>query len=147
MGFSKQEYRSGVPLPSPMTTVDTILKSRDISLPTKVCLVKAIVFPVVMYGYESWTIKKAEHRRTDALESPLDCKEIQSVHPKWNQSWMFIERTDVEVETPILWLPDVKSWLTWKDPDTGKYWRQEEKGTAEDKTVDWHHRLNGHELE
>ena len=85
-----------------------MLKSRDITLPTKVILVKAMVFPVVMYGCESWTIKKAEHRRIDAfvvlektLEGPLDCKEIQSVHPKGNQSWVFIERTDVEAETPI----------------------------------------------
>ena len=100
-----------------MTNLDSILKSRDISLPTKVRLVKAMVFPVVMYGYESWTIKKAECRRIDAfelwcwrsLESPLDCKEIQPVHPKGDQSWVFIGGTDAEVETPILWPPDAKS--------------------------------------
>ena len=99
-----------------MTNLDSILKSRDITLPTKVILVKAMVFPVVMYGCESWTIKKAEHRRIDAfvvlektLEGPLDCKEIQSVHPKGDQSWVFTGRTDVEAETPILWPPDVKS--------------------------------------
>ena len=96
-----------------MTNLDSILKSRDITLLTKVCLVKVIVFPVVMYGCESWTIKKAEHRRIDALEktleSPLDCKEIQPVHPKGDQSWVFIGRTDVEAETPILWLTDVKN--------------------------------------
>ena len=99
-----------------MTKLDSILKSRDITLPTKVCLVKAMVFPVVMYGCESWTIKKAEHRRIDAFElwcwrrhSPLDCKEIQPVHSKGDQSWVFIGRTDVEAETPILWPPDVKS--------------------------------------
>ena len=94
MGFSRQEYRSGVPLPSPMTNLDSLLRSRDITLPTKVRLVKAMVSPVVMYGCESWTIKKAEHRRIDAfelwcwktLESPADCKEIQPVHPKGNQS-------------------------------------------------------------
>ena len=78
------------------------------------------------------------------LESPLDCKEIQSVHPKGDQSWVFIGRTDVEAETPILWPPDAKSWLIWKDPDAGKDWEQEEKGTTEDEMVGWHHRLDGH---
>ena len=100
-----------------MTNLDNILKSRDITLPTKAHLVKAMVFPVVMYGCESWTIKKAELRRTDAFElwlektlaSPLDCKEIQPVHPKGDQSWVFIGGTDAEAETPILWPPDVKS--------------------------------------
>ena len=100
-----------------MTNLDSILKSRDITLSTKVHLIKAMVFPVVMYGSESWTIKKAEHRRIDAfgtvvlektLESPLECKEIQPVYPKGDQSWLFIGRTDVEAETPILWPPDVK---------------------------------------
>ena len=81
------------------------------------------------------------------LESPLDCKEIQPVHPKGNQSWVFTGRTDVEAETPILWPPDAKSWLIWKDPDAGKDWRWEEKGTTEDEMVGWHHRLNGHEFE
>ena len=101
-----------------MTNLDSIFKSRDITLPTKVHLVKAIVFPVVMYGCESWTIKKAEHRRIDAfelvvlektLESPSDCKEIQPVHPKGDQSWVFIGRNDAKAETPILWPPDAKS--------------------------------------
>ena len=78
------------------------------------------------------------------LESPLDCKEIQPVHPKGDKSWVFIGRFDVEAETPILWPPDVKSWLIWKDPDTGKDWRQEEKEMIEDEMVGWHHRLNGH---
>ena len=78
------------------------------------------------------------------LESPLDCKEIQSVHPKGAQSWVFIGRTDVKAKTPILWSPRVKSWLIWKDPDAGKDWRQEEKGTTEDEMVAWHHWLNGH---
>ena len=76
------------------------------------------------------------------LESPLDCREIQSVHPKGDQSWVFIERTDVEDEMPVLWPPDVKSWLIWKDPDAGKYWGQEEKGMTEDEMVGWHHWLN-----
>ena len=78
------------------------------------------------------------------LESPLDCKEIQPVHPKGDQSWVLIGRSDVEAEMPILWPPDVKSWLIWKDPDAGKDWGQEEKGMTEDKMVGWHHRLNGH---
>ena len=82
-----------------------------------------------------------------SLESPLDCKEINPVHPKGNQSWIFIGRTDAEAETPILWPPDAKSWLIWKNPDAGKDWRQEEKGTTEDEMVEWHHRLDGHESE
>ena len=101
-----------------MTNLDSIFKSRDITLPTKVRLVKAMVFPVVMYRCESWTVKKAEPRRMDAfelwcwrsLESPLGCKEIQPVNPK-DQSWVFLRKTDVEAETPILWPPDVKSRL------------------------------------
>ena len=79
------------------------------------------------------------------LESPLDCKEIKPVHPKGSQSWIFIGRTDAEAETPILWPPDVKNWLIWKDPDAGKDWRQEENGTTEDEMVGWHHWLDGHE--
>ena len=95
-----------------MTNLDSVLKSRDITLSTKICLVKAIVFPVVMYGCESWTVKKAECRRIDAFElwcwrRPLDCKEIQLVHIKGDQSWVFIGRTDVEAETPIFWPADV----------------------------------------
>ena len=126
---------------------------RCITLLTKVRLVKAMVFPVVMYGCESWTIKKAERRRTDAfelkkiLESPLDSKEVKPVHPKGNQSWIFIGRTDAEAETPILWPPDAKNWLTRRDPDAGKDWGQEEKGTTEDEMVGWHHQLNGHGFE
>ena len=80
------------------------------------------------------------------LESPLDCKEIQPVHHKGDQSWVFIGRTDAEAETPILWSPDVKSWLTGKDPDAGRDWGQEEKGMAEGEMIGWHHRLNGHEF-
>ena len=133
------------------TTLDSILKSIDITLPTKVRLVKAMVFPVVMYGCESWTIKKAEYWCfwtvvLEKTESPLDCKEIRTVHPK-DQPWVFIGRTDAEAETPMLWPPHVKSWLIWKDPDAGKDWRREEKGMTEDKMVGWHHRLNGHEFE
>ena len=81
------------------------------------------------------------------LESPLNCKEIKPVNPKGNQSWIFIGRTDAKAETPILWPPDVKSWLTRKDPDAGKDWKQEEKGTTEDELVVWHHWLSGHEFE
>ena len=81
------------------------------------------------------------------LENPLDCKVIQPVHPKGDQSWVFIGGTDAEAETPILWPPDVKSWLIWKDPDAGKDWGQEEKGMTEDEMVGWPHRLNGHEFE
>ena len=100
-----------------MTNLDSTFKSRDITLPTKVRLVKAIVFPVVMYGCESWTVKKAECRRIDAfelwcwrrLESPLDCKEIQPVHSEGDQSWVFIGRTDGKAEAPILWSPYAKS--------------------------------------
>ena len=113
-------------------------------MPKIVHLVKAMVFPVVMDGCESWTIKKAECQRIDAfelwywrtLESPLDYKEIQPVHPKGNQSWIFIGRTDAEAETPILWPRDGKNWLIGKDPNAGNDWRQEEKGMTEDEMVD-----------
>ena len=81
------------------------------------------------------------------LESPLDCKEIQPVHPKGDQSWVFIGRTDAKAETPILWPHDVKSWLNGKDPDAGRDWGQEEKGITEDEMAGWHHCLNGHEFE
>ena len=81
------------------------------------------------------------------LESPLDFKEIQPVHPKGDQSWIFIGRTDAEAEAPILWPPDVKNWLIGKDPDAGKDWRWEEKGMTDDEMVKWHHRLNGYEFE
>ena len=83
----------------------------------------------------------------EILESPLDCKEIQPVHPKGDQSWIFIGRTDAEAETPLLWPLDAKNWLTWKDSDAGKDWRREEKGMTEDEMVGWHHRLDGHEFE
>ena len=137
-----------------MINLDSILKSRDITLPTKVCLVKAMVFPVVMYGYESWTIKKAERWRIDAFElwcwrrllrvPSMARRSNQSI--LGNQSWILIGRTDAEAEAPILWPPDVKSWLTWKDPHAGKDWRWE-KGMTENEMVGWHHRLIGHELE
>ena len=119
-----------------MTNLDSILKSRDITLPTKFCLVKAMVFPVVMYGCESWTMKKAEHRRIDAFE--LWCwrrlLRVPWTSRRSNQSILKEISPDAEAETPILWPPDAKSWLIWKDPDAGKDWRQE-KGTTEDEMV------------
>ena len=138
-----------------MTSLDSILKSRDITLSTNVHLVKARVFPIIIYGCESWTIKKAECWKKwcfwtmvleKTLESPLDCKEIQPVHPKGDQSWVFIGRTNVKGETPIFWPPDAKNWLIWKDPNAGKDWGQEQKGMTEDEMVGWHHWLNGHEF-
>ena len=131
-----------------ITNLDSILKSRHITLLTKIHLVKAMVFPVVMYGCESRTIKQAEHWRIDAFElwcwkrvlSPLDWKEIPPVNPKGNQSWIFIGRTDAEAETPTLWAPDAKNWLIWKDPDAGKDWRWE-KEMIEEEMVGWHHQL------
>ena len=111
-----------------------------------------MVFPVVMYGWEldyeeSWVLKNwcfwtVVLEKT--IESPLDCKEIQPVHPKGDRSWVFIGRTDAEAEIPIFRLPDVRSWLIWKDCDAGKDWGQEEKGVTEDEMVGWHHWLNGH---
>ena len=110
-----------------MTNIDCMWKSKDITLPTKVHLVKDMVFPLVMYGCGSWTINRVPNNwcfwtvlLEKTLESPLDCKEIQPVNPKGNQSWMFIGRTDAEAETPILLPPDVKNWLIGKDPDAGK---------------------------
>ena len=135
-----------------LTILDSILKSRDITVSTKVHLVKAMGFPVVVYGCESWTIKKAECQRIDAFElwcwrRLLDCKGIKLVNPKGNQSWIFIGRTGAETEAPIFWPPDANNWLTGKDPDAGKDWRQEEKGMTEDEMVGWHHYINGHEFE
>ena len=126
-----------------MINLDSILKNRDITLATKVHLVKAMGFPVVMYGCESWTIKKAEELMLlncgvgeDSWES-LGLQGDQPVYPKGNQSWIFIGRTDAEAETPIFWPPDVKNWLIWKDPDAGKNWRREEKGMSEDEIRGW----------
>ena len=114
-----------------------------------------MVFPVVMYECESWTVKKAEHWRVDAfelwcwrrLESPLDCKEMQPVHPKGDQSWVFFGRNDAKAETPVLWPPHAKSWLIGKDFDAGRDCGQEEKGMTEDEMAGWHHQLGGHEFE
>ena len=138
-----------------MTNLDSILKSRDITLSTKVHLVKAMVFPVVMYGFKSWTIKKAKHWRTDAFElwcwrrllrvpwtsrrsTPSILKEIS---PGCSLEGLVLKR-----KLLILWPPDVKNWLIWKDLDAGRDWRQE-KGTTEDEMVGWHHQLDGHQFE
>ena len=122
-----------------MTILDSILKSRDITLPTKVCITKAMVYPVVMYGCKSWTIKKTEHQRIDTFEvwcwrrllNPLECKEIKPVNPKGNQPWIFIRSTDAEAEAPILWPPDMKSWVIGKDPDNWERSRAWERGNRE----------------
>ena len=138
-----------------MTNLDSIFKSRDITLPTKVCLVKAMVYPVVMYGYESWTIKKAEHWRIDAFE--LWCwrrlLRVPWTARRYNQSILkeispecSLEGLMLKLKLPIFWPPDAKSWLIRKDPDAGKDLRQEEKGMTEDEMVRWHPRLNGHEF-
>ena len=135
-----------------MTILDSILKGRGI-IADKGPSSQSYGFPVVMCGCESWTIKKAEHWGSDAfevlektLESPLDFKEIQPVHPKGNKSLIFIGRTDAEAETPILWPLDAKNWLLGKDIDAGQDWRQEEKEVTEDEMVGWHHQLHGHEF-
>ena len=114
-----------------VTNLNSILKSRDITLQQRSIWSK--LWFLVKYGCESWAIKKAEHQRIGTFElwswrrllCPLDLKEIQPVHPKGDQSWVFIGRTDIKAETPTLWPPDMKSWLIWKDPDDGKDWRQE----------------------
>ena len=124
-------------------------------MPTKFHLVKAMVYAVVMYGWEldyrkscmltNWCFWTVVLEKT--LESPLDCKEIQLVNPKGNQSWIFIGRTDAEAKAPILWPHDLKSRLLRKDPDAGKDWGQEEKGMTEDEMVGWHQWVNGHEFQ
>ena len=124
-----------------MTNLNNILKSRDITLLTKLRIVQAMVFPVVIYGYESWTIKKSECQRIGVFkllcwrrlfENPLDCKKVKPVHPKENQPWIFTGRTDAKAEAPILWPSDGKSRFIGKDPDAGEDWRQKEKGAAKD---------------
>ena len=137
-----------------MTNLDSVFKSRDITLPTKVCFVKAMVFPAPMYGYESWTIKKAECWRMmlsdcgageDSWES-LGLQGYQTSHSRGNQPCIFIGRTGAETEPPIFWPPNGKNWLIGKDLDPGKDWGQE-KGTTEDEMIVWHHWLNGHEFD
>ena len=134
-----------------MANLDSILKSRDITLSTKVHDFSGSHVWLWELDYkESWAPKNwcfwtVVLEKT--FESPLDCKKIQPVHPKGNQLWIFIGRTDAAAEIPILWPPDAKSWLIWKDPDAGKDWRGKEKGMTEDEMVGWHHRINGPEFE
>ena len=140
-----------------MTNLDSILKSRDITLPTKVRLFKAMVSPVVMCGCESWTTNIVECWRIDAFE--LWCwrrlLRVPWTARRANQSILKEISPEYSLEglmlklklPPMLWPPDAKNWLIWKDPDAGKDWRQEEKGMTEDEMVGWHHRLNGHEFE
>ena len=139
-----------------LTNLDSIFKSRDITLPTKVCLCSIYGFPcghVWMWELdceESWVPKNWRFWTVvleKSFESPLDCKEIQPVYPKGDQSWVFIWRTDVEAKTPIVWPPHAKSWLTGKDSDAGRDWGQKEKGTTEDEMARWHYRLDGPEFE
>ena len=139
-----------------MTNLDSIFKSRDITLLTKVCLVKAMVCPVVLYGYESWTVKKAERQRIDAFE--LWCwrrllrvpwtarRSNQSILKEINPG-IFFGRNVAKAETPVLWPPHEKSWLIGKDSDAGRDWGQEEKGTTQDEMAGWHHGLDGRESE
>jgi len=137
-----------------MTNLDSMLKTRDITnkgpSSQSYGFSSSHVWMWELDYKESWVSKNRCFWTVvleKTLEGPLDCKEIQSVHPKGNQSWIFIGRTDAEAETPILWPPDAKNWLTGKDPDAGKDWRWEEKGMTEDEMVGWHHWLDGHEFE
>ena len=136
-----------------MTNLGSVLKSRDFIWPTEVCLVKAMVFPVVMYRCERWTVKKAERWKIDAFE--LWCwrrlLRVPWTARRSNQSILkeispgcSLEGLITEAETPVLLPPDVKSWLIWRDPDAGRDWEQEEKGTTENEIAGWHHWLNGH---
>ena len=131
-----------------MTNLDSLLKCRDITLPTKVWIVEAMVFPVVMYRCESWTIKMAESRRTDAFK--LWCWR-RLLRVPWtarsNQPWILVGRTEAKAKTPVFWSSHGNSWLIWKDPDAGKDWGQEEKRMTENEMVGWYHQLDGHELE
>ena len=135
-----------------MTNLDSILKSKDITLPAKsnYGFPSSDVWMWELYYKESWVLKNSCFWTVvleKTLKNTLDCKEIKPVNPKGNESWIFIRRTDAEAETPILWPPDVKNGLIGKDPDAGKNWGQEEKGTTEDEMVRWHHWLDGHEFE
>ena len=135
-----------------MTNLDSILKSRDITCPSSQSygFSSGHVWMRELDCKEGWVLKNWWFWTVvleKTLESPLDCKEMKPVNPKGNQSWIFIGRTDTGAEAPILWPPDARNWLIGKDPDAGQNWRQEAKGTTEDKMVGWHHRLDGHEFE
>ena len=130
---------------------NSVLKSRDIILLTKLCLRQGYVFPVVTYGYERWTIKAVDHRLQTVVlektpESPLGSKEIKPANLEGSQPWIVIGKTDGKDETPVFWASDANSWLIGKAPDAGKDWRQKEKRASEDKMAGWHHWCNGHEL-
>ena len=166
LGFSRQEDWSGVPLPSPRKVLVAV-KDLRYFLYTCIHIYCMYILCVLAdkgpfrqsYGFsnsharmweldckERWALKNRCFWTVvleKTLESPLDCKEIQPVHPKGNQSWIIIGRNDAEAETPILWPSDAQNWLIGRDPDAGKDWRQEEKGMAEDEMVGWHHWLNG----
>ena len=140
-----------------MTNLENLLKSRGFALPTMACLVKVMVFPLITYGCESWTIKKAEWWRIDTFQ--LWClrrllgvpwtarRSNQSILKEISPEWSLEGLTDADAETPIVWPPDVRNWLIGKDPDAGQDWSQEEKVMTEDKMVGWHHCLDGHEFE
>ena len=163
--FSRQEYWSGLPFPSPEDLPDPGIEPGSPKLQADTLPSQALGKPFLFSrsrqrtsGHawmweldhkESWALKNGCFWTVvlkKTLESPLDCK-IKPVNPKGNQSWIFTGRTDAEAEAPMLWPPDMKSWLTRKDPDAGKDWRQEEKGMTENEMVGWHHQLNGHEFE
>ena len=153
MGFSRQEYWSGLPFPSPGDLPNPGIKPRSPTLQADALTSAPPGKPWTMceldhkegWAPKNWCFQAAVLEKT--LESPLDCKEIQPVNPKGNQPWIFIGRTDTEAEGLILWPPDVKSWLIGKEPDAGKDWGKEDKGTTEDQMVGWHHWLYGHESE
>ena len=139
-----------------MTNLDSILKSKDTTLLTEVYIVRAVVFPIVMYGCESWTIKKAERWRMDAfklwcwrrlLRVPWTARRSNQSILKEINPGIFFGRNDTKAEAPVLWPPHAKSWLIGKDSDTGRVWGQEVKGTTEDEMAGWHHGLDGHESE
>ena len=154
MATAAMKLKDAYSLEGKLTNLDSILKSRDITLPTEVRLVKAMVFPVIVYGCESWTTKKAERQRIDAFE--LWCwrrlLRVPWTARRFNQSILkeispggVFGRNDAKAETPVLWPPHAKSWLVGKDPDAGRDWGQEEKGMTEDEMAGWHHCLDGHE--
>ena len=139
-----------------MKNLDRMLESRDLTLPTKICIVKAIIFPLVTDSCESWTVKKEEHQRIYTFELccwrwllkvPWTARRSNQVNLKGNQPWLLTGRTDGEAEAPVFWPPDVSSWIIEKVRNAGKDWGQKEKRVSEDEMDEWHHWCNGHELE
>ena len=145
LGFSSQERWSGLPFPSQQRHcfADKGLSSQNYGFSSSHVWMWELDLQRTLSTEDTFELCLLEK----TLESPLDCKEVQTVHPKGNQSWIFVGRTDAEAEIPTLWPLDVKNWFFGKDPDAGKDWRWEEKGTTEDEMVGWHHRLDGHEFE